>query len=42
MRFAVGGQDGTLRRFEARGRPMEGDGVTGGVLVIREVMNGQD
>ena len=42
MRFDVGGQDGTLRRFEARGRPIEGDGVTGGMLVIREVMNGQD
>jgi two-component system CheB/CheR fusion protein len=42
MRFAVGGQDGALRRFEARGRPIEGDGVTGGVLVIREVMDGQD
>ncbi|HKH36218.1 MAG TPA: CheR family methyltransferase [Rubrobacter sp.] len=42
MRFAVGGHDGALRRFEARGRPIEGDGVTGGVLVIREVMDGQD
>jgi two-component system, chemotaxis family, CheB/CheR fusion protein len=41
MRFAVGGQDGALRCFEARGRPIEGDGVRGGVLVIREVMNGQ-
>ena len=36
MRFAVGGQDGALRCFEARGRPIEGDGVRGGVLVIRE------
>jgi two-component system CheB/CheR fusion protein len=42
MRFAVGGQDGALRCFEARGRPIEGDGVRGGVLVIREVMNGQE
>jgi two-component system CheB/CheR fusion protein len=25
------------RQFEARGRPIEGDGVTGGVLIIREV-----
>jgi two-component system, chemotaxis family, CheB/CheR fusion protein len=42
MRFAVRSQDGTLRRFEARGRPIEGDGVTGGVLAIREVTDGQD
>jgi two-component system, chemotaxis family, CheB/CheR fusion protein len=42
MRFAVGGQDGALRRFEARGRPIEGDGVKGGVLVIREVTDGRD
>ena len=42
MRFAVGGQDGALRRFEARGRPIQGDGVTGGVLVIREVTNGHE
>jgi two-component system CheB/CheR fusion protein len=42
MRFAVRGQDGALRRFEARGRPIGGDGVTGGVIVIREVMNAQD
>jgi two-component system, chemotaxis family, CheB/CheR fusion protein len=42
MRFAVRGQDGALRGFEARGRPIEGDGVTGGVIVIREVMNSQD
>jgi two-component system, chemotaxis family, CheB/CheR fusion protein len=40
MRFAVRGQEGALRRFEARGRPIQGDGVTGGVLVIREVTNG--
>jgi PAS domain-containing protein len=42
MRFAVRYQDGAPRRFEARGRPIEGDGVTGGVLVIREVMDDQD
>ena len=42
MRFTVGGQDGILRRFEARGRPIEGDGVTGGVLVIREATDGRD
>jgi two-component system, chemotaxis family, CheB/CheR fusion protein len=42
MRFAVEGEDGALRRFEARGRPIQGDGVTGGVLVIREVTNGQE
>jgi PAS domain-containing protein len=40
MRFAVGGRDGGLRRFEARARPIEGDGVTGGVLVIRELTDG--
>jgi PAS domain-containing protein len=42
MRFVLGGQDGALRRFEARGRPIQGDGVTRGVLVIREVTNGQE
>ena len=42
MRFAVGDKHGALRRFEVRGRPIEGDGVTGGVLVIREVLDGQD
>ena len=42
MRFAVRGRNGALRRFEARCRPIEGDGVTGGVLVIREVTDGQD
>jgi two-component system, chemotaxis family, CheB/CheR fusion protein len=42
MRFAVRDQDGTLRRFETRGRPIEGDGVTGGVLVIREITDGHD
>jgi len=40
MRFVVEGEDGALRRFETRGRPIEGDGVTGGVLVIREVTDG--
>jgi hypothetical protein len=40
MRFAVGDLDGGLRRFEARVRPIEGDGVTGGVLVIRELTDG--
>jgi two-component system, chemotaxis family, CheB/CheR fusion protein len=42
VRFVIRGQDGTLRRFEASGRPIQGDGVTGGVLVIREVTNGQN
>ncbi len=37
MRFVIRGEDGALRSFEARGRPIEGDGVAGGVLVIREV-----
>ena len=36
MRFAVREGEG-LRRFEAKGRHIEGDGVTGGVLIIREV-----
>jgi two-component system, chemotaxis family, CheB/CheR fusion protein len=40
MRFAVGSKDGGLQRFEARIRPIEGDGVTGGVLVIRELTDG--
>jgi two-component system, chemotaxis family, CheB/CheR fusion protein len=42
VRFAVRGQDGAPRRFEASGRPIEGDGVTGGVLVIREATDGRD
>jgi two-component system CheB/CheR fusion protein len=42
MRFTVGGLDGVPRCFEARGRPIEGDGVAGGVLVIREATDGQD
>jgi hypothetical protein len=29
MRFAVRGRNRALRRFEARCRPIEGDGVTG-------------
>jgi hypothetical protein len=37
MRFAVVGEDGVLRRFDARGRAIEGDGTTGSILVIREV-----
>ena len=37
MRFAVAGDDGELRRFEARGRPIEGENLGGGVMVIREV-----
>lgn len=40
MRFAVAGEDGALRRFDARGRAIEGDGITGGVLVVREVTDG--
>ena len=36
MRFAVREGEG-LRRFEAKGRHIKGDGVTGGVLIIREV-----
>src|SRR5215210_3341708 len=40
MRFAVAGTDGALRHFDARGRAIEGDGITGGVLVIREVTDG--
>jgi hypothetical protein len=37
MRFAISGEDGTRRRFEVKVRAIEGDGITGGVLVIREV-----
>jgi two-component system CheB/CheR fusion protein len=37
MRFAVTRDDGTLRRFEARGRPIEDAGSGGGVVVIREI-----
>jgi two-component system, chemotaxis family, CheB/CheR fusion protein len=42
MRFAIRGRNGALRPFEARCRPIEGHGVTGGMLVIREVTDGQD
>ena len=37
MRFAISEEGGTLRRFEAKIRAIEGDGITGGLLVIREV-----
>ena len=37
MRFAVVGEDGVLRRFDARGRAIEGDGTMGSILVIREL-----
>ncbi len=36
MRFAVA-EDGALRQFEARARPVEGDDVGGVVLVLREI-----
>ena len=42
MRFVVLGNDGTIRRFEAKVRAIEGDSITGGVLVIREVTDGHD
>jgi hypothetical protein len=35
-RFAVKGEKGSLRLFEARGRPIDGEDVGGGVIVIRE------
>ncbi|MGB3683883.1 MAG: CheR family methyltransferase [Rubrobacteraceae bacterium] len=41
MRCAVEGDDG-LRRFEAKSRRIEGDGVTGGVLIIREIEDATD
>jgi PAS domain S-box-containing protein len=40
MPFVVMGKDGTIRRFEANVRAIEGDSITGGVLVIREVTDG--
>jgi two-component system, chemotaxis family, CheB/CheR fusion protein len=40
-RLAVEGEEGALRRFETRGRAIRGDGITGGVLVIREVADVQ-
>jgi hypothetical protein len=42
MPFVVMGKDGTIRRFEANVRAIEGDSITGGVLVIREVSDGHD
>jgi two-component system, chemotaxis family, CheB/CheR fusion protein len=42
VRFAVAGNDRTMRRFEAKVRAIEGDAITGGVLVIREVTDGQE
>ncbi len=42
MRFVVLGNDGTIRRFEAKVRAIEGDSITGGLLVIREVTDGHD
>ena len=35
-RFAVKGEEGSLRLFEVRGRPIDGEDVGGGVIVIRE------
>ncbi len=40
-RLAVEGEEGALRRFEGRGRAIRGDGITGGVLIIREVVDVQ-
>ena len=42
MQFVAMGQDGAIRRFEAKVRAIEGDSITGGVLVIREVTDGHD
>jgi two-component system CheB/CheR fusion protein len=42
MKFVVPGNDGATRRFEAKVRAIEGDSITGGVLVIREVMDSHD
>jgi two-component system, chemotaxis family, CheB/CheR fusion protein len=40
-RFAVAaGKDGGLRRFDANVRAIEGNGITGGVIIIREVTDG--
>lgn len=36
MRFALPADDGSLRTFEVTGRPIDGEEVAGGVLVIRE------
>jgi len=40
MRFAVEGDGGTLRHFEARGRAIE-DADSGGVVVIHEIEGGR-
>jgi two-component system, chemotaxis family, CheB/CheR fusion protein len=40
MDFAVAAEGETLRRFEARGRPIEDAGTGGGVVVIREIEGG--
>jgi two-component system, chemotaxis family, CheB/CheR fusion protein len=37
MHFAISGEDGALRRFEAKVRAIEGDSITGGVIVMREL-----
>jgi two-component system CheB/CheR fusion protein len=37
QRFGLETHDGRRRLFEARGQPVQGDGVTGAVIVIREV-----
>ena len=42
MQFVVLGKHGDIRRFEAKVRAIEGDSITGGVLVIREVTDGHD
>ena len=39
-RFAVAGKDGILRTFDANIRAIEGNGITGGVIIIREVTDG--
>ena len=35
-RFAVKRKEGSLRHFEVKGRPIDGEDVGGGVIVIRE------
>jgi two-component system CheB/CheR fusion protein len=39
-RFAVAGKDGALRSFDANIRAIEGNGIAGGVIIIREVTDG--
>jgi two-component system, chemotaxis family, CheB/CheR fusion protein len=39
-RFAVAGKDGVLRTFDANIRAIEGNSITGGVIIIREVTDG--